>query len=68
MRTHAERFLPVFAQQGYFVIMINPTGSTTFGQGLCSTRCQKTFPFFYMDMSGRIYRWYWGRLGRKAFR
>ena len=25
------RFL-VFAQQGYFVVMINPTGSTTFGQ------------------------------------
>jgi hypothetical protein len=23
----------VFAQQGYFVLMINPTGSTTFGQG-----------------------------------
>ena len=25
--------IPVFAQQGYFVLMINPTGSTTFGQG-----------------------------------
>ncbi|KAG6868988.1 hypothetical protein C0993_006510 [Termitomyces sp. T159_Od127] len=24
----------VFAQQGYFVILINPTGSTTFGQGI----------------------------------
>ncbi len=23
----------VFAQQGYFVVLINPTGSTTFGQG-----------------------------------
>lgn len=23
---------PVFAQQGYFVVAINPTGSTTFGQ------------------------------------
>lgn len=23
----------VFAHQGYFVVMINPTGSTTFGQG-----------------------------------
>lgn len=23
----------VFAQQGYFVVAINPTGSTTFGQG-----------------------------------
>ena len=26
----------VFAQQGYFVIAINPSGSTTFGQGICS--------------------------------
>ena len=26
--------LLVFAQQGYFVILINPTGSTTFGQGI----------------------------------
>ena len=25
--------IPVFAQQGYFVLMVNPTGSTTFGQG-----------------------------------
>jgi hypothetical protein len=24
----------VFANQGYLVIMINPTGSTTFGQGM----------------------------------
>ena len=23
----------VFAQQGYFTVLINPTGSTTFGQG-----------------------------------
>jgi len=26
----------VFAQQGYFVVAINPTGSTGFGQGICS--------------------------------
>lgn len=25
----------VFAHQGYFTVMINPTGSTTFGQGQC---------------------------------
>ncbi len=25
----------VFAQQGYFSVLINPTGSTTFGQGTC---------------------------------
>ena len=25
--------LVVFAQQGYFVVAINPSGSTTFGQG-----------------------------------
>lgn len=25
---------PVFAQQGYFTVAINPTGSTTFGQGM----------------------------------
>lgn len=24
----------VFAQQGYFVVMVNPTGSTSFGQGM----------------------------------
>ena len=29
----------VFAQQGYFVIAINPTGSTTFGQGIQSHCC-----------------------------
>jgi dipeptidyl aminopeptidase/acylaminoacyl peptidase len=27
----------VFAQQGYFTVAINPTGSTTFGQGQCQT-------------------------------
>ena len=26
----------VFAQQEYFVVAINPTGSTGFGQGICS--------------------------------
>ncbi len=26
----------VFAHQGYFVVAVNPTGSTTFGQGECS--------------------------------
>jgi len=31
--------LVVFAQQGYFVVAINPTGSTTFGQG---TYCLKS--------------------------
>lgn len=30
-----SNFLLVFTQQGYFAILINPTGSTTFGQGLC---------------------------------
>ena len=28
-----ESSVLVFAQQGYFIILINPTGSTTFGQG-----------------------------------
>lgn len=33
-----ERFfvIVVFTGQGYFVLMINPTGSTTFGQGACA--------------------------------
>jgi dipeptidyl aminopeptidase/acylaminoacyl peptidase len=30
--------LAVFAQQGYFVVAINPTGSTTFGQGIHHSR------------------------------
>ena len=25
----------IFAHQGYFVVAVNPTGSTTFGQGNC---------------------------------
>lgn len=29
----------VFAQQGYFVVAINPAGSTTFGQGTITTMC-----------------------------
>jgi len=29
----AEAPPPVFAHQGYFAVFINPTGSTTFGQG-----------------------------------
>lgn len=29
-------FFKVFAQQGYFVVAPNPTGSTGFGQGLLS--------------------------------
>jgi dipeptidyl aminopeptidase/acylaminoacyl peptidase len=30
-------FFLVFAQQGYFAVFINPTGSTTFGQGTSLT-------------------------------
>lgn len=32
-KTHCI-FFPVFTGKGYFVICINPTGSTTFGQDL----------------------------------
>ena len=32
----ADMGFVVFAQQGYFVVAINPTGSTGFGQGICS--------------------------------
>jgi dipeptidyl aminopeptidase/acylaminoacyl peptidase len=32
----ADLGIAVFAQQGYFVVAINPSGSTTFGQGIYS--------------------------------
>jgi dipeptidyl aminopeptidase/acylaminoacyl peptidase len=33
-----QLFNQVFAQQGYFVVAINPTGSTTFGQGMVNAK------------------------------
>jgi len=38
MQLHYSPVNQVFAQQGYFVIAINPTGSTTFGQGMVITK------------------------------
>ena len=62
-----EWFLLVFAQQGYFMILINPTGSTTFGQGLWYMLMSKKFRRFMDESDDRIYWWYLGRLGWKAF-
>ena len=50
--------LVVFAQQGYFVIAINPSGSTSFGQGtyplrLCS-RSRLTGPIRLPDLTDAI--------------
>jgi len=47
----------VFTQQGYFVVAINPTGSTTFGQGtyrLGFPRSWLTDPARFLDLTDAI--------------
>lgn len=44
----------VFAQQGYFVVMINPTGSTTFGQGIPPSRLANASGSFFAEFVDAI--------------
>ncbi len=43
----------VFAQQGYFVVMINPTGSTTFGQGTPYS-CRLTMTVWLINLQNSL--------------
>lgn len=57
--------LLVFAQQGYFVVAINPTGSTSFGQGQSDAYSRHDA---YSEDCFRIYGRHLPGLGRKALR
>ena len=56
--------LTVFAQQGYFVVAINPTGSTTFGQGIRSqslSLLRLVYPVFPPDLTDAVKADYGGK-------
>ena len=55
----------MFAQQGYFVVAINPTGSTTFGQGT-SLPPSSSFVTGLLRLVSRPHGRNQRRLGRKA--